>query len=80
MKIVCTNIDYCGKVEQLNNTDESLKSATVCSFCGSLALYYSDDYKPIFESKSNSLDIENLLIKIYLKILQKKGNTDDNNK
>ena len=80
MKIVCTNTDTCGKIEKIEELEEPLKRATVCSFCGSLALYYSDNYEPIFKKQYSSLDIENLFIKMYLKILKSEGKLNDNNK
>jgi hypothetical protein len=80
MKIVCTNTDFCGKIEKINQADEPLKSATTCSFCGSLALYYTDEYQPIFKKDYTSLDIENVFVEIYLKILGKKRKTHDDNK
>ena len=80
MKIVCTNPDYCGKIETIENIEEPQPLATVCSFCGSLALYYSDEYKPIFKKEYTSLEIENLFIKMYLKILGKTRKNNDNNK
>ena len=81
MKIVCTNTDNCGKIEIVNNIKEPLPSATVCTYCGSLALYYSNEYQPIFKKEYTSLEMENLFIKIYLKILGKKiGLKNDNNK
>jgi len=72
-KIVCTNIDSCGFIEEENKeTDttekEPQKFATVCSSCGSLALYYSKDYQPLYTKQYTQLDIENLLIKAYLQL------------
>tara|TARA_A100001201_G_scaffold143250_2_gene144120 strand:+ start:5318 stop:5560 length:243 start_codon:yes stop_codon:yes gene_type:complete len=80
MKIVCTNTDYCGKTETIKDPQEPHPLATVCSSCGCLALYYSNEYEPIFKKEYTSLEIENLFIKMYLKILGKTGKTNDNNK
>lgn len=80
MKIVCTNTDNCGKIEVINEIQEPRPAATVCNYCGSLALYYSDNYEPIFKKEYTSLDMENLFIKMYLKILGKTRKTNDNNK
>lgn len=72
-KIVCTNTDSCGFTEEeeteINTTEEEpQKFATVCSSCGSLALYYSKDYQPLYTKQYTQLDIENLLIKAYLQL------------
>jgi hypothetical protein len=80
MKITCTDTDNCGKTESIKEIQEPQPIATICSYCGSLALYYSDDYQPIFKKEHTSLDIENLFIKMYLKILGKTRKTNDNNK
>ena len=80
MKIVCTNTDYCGKTETIQDIEEPHPAATVCSHCGSLALYYSNDYKPIFKKEYTSLEMENLFIKMYLKILGKTRKNNDDNK
>jgi hypothetical protein len=80
MKTVCTDTDNCGKIEIIEKVQEPQPLATVCSFCGSLALYYSEEYEPIFKKEYTSLEIENLFIKMYLKILNKQGKTNDNNK
>lgn len=73
MKIVCTDTKTCGQTEKINKANEPLKSATICSYCGSLALYYSDEYEPIFKKQYSSLDIENTFVQMYLKILKLQG-------
>ena len=68
-KIVCTNIESCGYVEKnIKQKEESQKFATVCTRCGSLALYYYQDYDPLYLKDFSSLDIENLLIQAYLQL------------
>lgn len=67
-KIVCTNKDSCGYVDTNISEKEPQKFATVCTRCGSLALYYSKDYQPVYDKPYTSLDIENLLIKAYLQL------------
>ena len=62
MKLICLNIDECGNSEPIEEGSLTQPTDFRCKLCCSIALPYTDDYKPIvaeteeeFEDKSKEL-------------------------
>lgn len=77
MKLICLNQDECGNVEALGEMSSeeiaefSIPENLICKLCTSIALIYTDNYKPIFyEEGHRFLSESNALISLVHNLIK----------